>query len=88
MYNEVFCLYNSLSLRYGDCFVFPTAGFAKARIIELAKAKRIDLAENELCRVGRIDISTGLITPCAAPERIPLDIPTVDEMAKEVVNSN
>lgn len=87
MNNEVFCLYNSLSLRYGDCFVFPTAGFAKARIIELAKAKRIDLSENELCRVGSIDISTGLITPCA-PERIPLDIPTVDEMAKEVVSSN
>lgn len=87
MKNEVFCLYNSLSLRYGDCFVFPTAGFAKARVNELAKAKRIDLSENELCRVGTIDVSTGLITPCA-PERIPLDIPSVDEMAKEVVQSN
>lgn len=87
MNNEVFCLYNSLSNRYGDCFVFPTAGFAKARIVELAQAKRIDLSENELCRVGSIDIITGLITPCA-PERIPIDVPTVDEMAKEVVQSN
>ena len=87
MNNEVFCIYNKLSLRYGDCFVFPTAGFAKARVLELAKAKRIDLTENELCRVGSIDVSTGLITPCA-PERIPLDVPTVDEMAKEVVQSN
>ena len=86
MNNEVFCIYNKLSLRYGDCFVFPTAGFAKARIIELAKSKRIDLAENELCRVGSIDVSTGLITPCA-PERIPIDVPTVDEFAKEVVQS-
>lgn len=87
MNNEVFCIYNKLSLRYGDCFVFPTAGFAKARVAELAKSKRIDLAENELCRVGSIDVSTGLITPCA-PERIPLDVPTIDEMAKEVVQSN
>ena len=87
MNNEVFCIYNKLSLRYGDCFVYPTAGFAKARVIELAKAKRIDLTENELCRVGSIDVSTGLITPCA-PERIPIDVPTVDDMAKEVVHSN
>lgn len=87
MKNEVFCLYNSLSLRYGECFVFPTAGFAKARIMELAKSKRIDLSENELCRVGSIDIASGLITPCS-PERIPLDVPTVDEMAKEVSSSD
>lgn len=87
MKNEIFCLYNSLSLRYGDCFVFPTAGFAKARVLELAKAKRIDLNENELCRVGSIDVETGIIIPCS-PERIPLSAPTVDEMAKEVVNSN
>ena len=87
MKNEIFCLYNSLSLRYGDCFVFPTAGFAKARVLELAKSKRIDLSENELCRVGSIDVATGIITPCS-PERIPLSAPTVDEMAKEVVNSN
>ena len=87
MKNELFCIYNTLSLRYGDCFVFPTAGFAKARVLELAKSKRIDLSENELCRVGSIDVATGLITPCS-PERIPLDVPTVDEMAKEVSSSD
>lgn len=86
MKNEIFCLYNSLSLRYGECFVFPTIGFAKARVIDLAKAKRIDLSESELCRVGSIDISSGIITPCS-PERIPIEVPSVDEMAKEVASN-
>lgn len=76
MTNNIYVFYNTLSRRYGDVIAYPSDDFAKARISNSVKAGKLDISELELCRVATIDISTGVITPCA-PLRIdiPLDAP-------------
>lgn len=70
MQNYVYSLYNVLSARYADIFVFPSDGFALRRLSEIGEKNPLILNECELKRVGTQDISTGLITPCT-PVGIP-----------------
>lgn len=78
MTNNLYVLYNNLSLRYGDVRVFATDGYAVAHIQPDIPEKM--LPEFELCRVGSIDIETGVVQPCApvriawrdVPEKLPV----------------
>lgn len=68
MTNKVYVLYNTLSNRYGDVMCYPSDGLAVARV-QPALVNANVLGENELCRIGDIDIESGVLTPCA-PVRV------------------
>lgn len=68
MLNNVYVVYNTLSKRYGDVVAYPTDSFALARLQKVL-SQQSDLSEFELCRVGSIDVDSGVIEPCA-PVRI------------------
>lgn len=91
MENVCFTFYNRLSRRYGDVFCYPTEEFAKARIFEMLKnpQSQINFDEVELCKIGTIDVDTGVISPLGAPVRIEMPVvsPSVDKVAHDVSNS-
>lgn len=60
MKNYVYVLFNKLSGRYESVMSFPSDGMALHRL-----NGNIDKAEYELCRVGSVDIETGVIDPCS-----------------------
>ena len=72
MKNNLYTLYNKLSLRYGEVMTYPTDAFATMAISKIASNPQanLDLSEIEVCRIGSIDIETGVITPEVAPVRI------------------
>lgn len=75
MKNNLYTLYNKLSLRYGEVMTYPTDSFASAMISKVAAnpQAKLDLSEIDVCRIGSIDIETGVITPESAPVRIEID---------------
>ena len=75
MKNNLYTLYNKLSLRYGEVMTYPTDSFASMAISKIAANSQanLDLSEIDVCRVGSIDIETGVITPETAPVRIEID---------------
>lgn len=68
MVNNVYVVYNTLSKRYGDVVAYPSDSFALARLQKILSAQS-DLSEFELCRIGSIDVESGVLSP-AAPVRI------------------
>lgn len=68
MENCVYVIYNKLSKRYEGVMSFASDGVAIHRLSD-----KLDLEEQELCRVGTIDISTGVITP-ENPVRLVTDV--------------
>lgn len=92
MENVCFTFYNRLSRRYGDVFCYPTEEFAKARILEMLKSPQsnINFDEVELCKIGTIDVDSGVISPLGAPLRV--DLPRValsaDSVAHDVTPDN
>ena len=75
MKNNLYTLYNKLSLRYGEVMTYPTDSFASVSISKIASNPQanLDLSEIDVCRIGSIDIETGVITPEVAPVRIEID---------------
>lgn len=75
MKNNLYTLYNKLSLRYGEVMTYPTDSFASMAISKIASNPQanLDLSEIDVCRIGSIDIETGVITPETAPIRIEID---------------
>ena len=59
MKNYVYVIFNNLSNRYESVMSFPSDGMALHRL-----NKNIDTKEYSLCRIGSIDIETGIIEPC------------------------
>ncbi len=72
MKNNLYTLYNKLSLRYGEVMTYPTDAFASTMVSKIASNPKnnFDLNEIDVCRIGSIDVETGVITPEAAPVRI------------------
>lgn len=70
MINNVYTIYNKKSCRYGDVMAFPTDDFAIARIKEFNGIKE---DEHELCRIGTIDIESGVLSTIN-PIRIPFNL--------------
>lgn len=60
MKNYIYVLFNKLSCRYESVMSFPSDSMALHRL-----SKNVDKKEYELCRVGDIEIETGIINPCA-----------------------
>ena len=60
MKNYVYVLFNNLSCRYESVMSFPSDGMALHRL-----GNNIDKKEYSLCRVGSIDIESGVIESCA-----------------------
>ena len=58
MNNYVYVVYNKLSGRYESVMSFPSDAMALHRL-----SQNVDKKEYELCRVGKISIETGVITP-------------------------
>ena len=82
MTNGLYCLYNKLSLRYGDVVAYPSDGFASARVTDMAKRGAFVLNETELVKVGEIDIENGVVSALSAPVRVPLvDNLSADDLA-------
>lgn len=75
MINNIYSLKNVLSGRFNDIFEFPTDSFAEARVKEFAeKNTNFNLKENELYRIGAIEVETGLITALTEPLLIKIDL--------------
>lgn len=89
MKNGIYCLYNKLSLRYGDVIAYPSDGFAVARVTDMAKRGAFEISETELVKVGDIDIENGIVKALPAPVRVPLNSPvTPDTVASPAVANN
>ncbi len=75
MKNNVYVFYNNLSRRYGDVFCAPTDEFAGRQIALMFQNPNCTVRreETEVCRVGTIDVETGVVISSDAPIRI--DIP-------------
>ena len=55
MKNYIYVLYNTLSCRYESIMSFPSDGMALHRL-----SNNVDKKEYELCRVGSMEIETGV----------------------------
>lgn len=60
MKNYVYVIFNNLSARYESVMSFPSDSMALHRL-----SSNIDKKEYSLCRVGSIDIETGVVEACA-----------------------
>lgn len=76
MKNNVYVFYNNLSRRYGDVFCAPTDEFAGRQIALMFCNPNCTVRqeETEVCRVGTIDVESGVMIASDAPIRI--DIPS------------
>lgn len=79
MENNIYVVYNTLSKRYGDVVAYPTDSFALARL-QPVLSRNGDLKEFELCRVGVVDVETGVLTP-SNPVRIAWQDLSLNEVA-------
>lgn len=61
MLNRVYCIYNKLSQRYGEVVCFASDNMAVRRIC-VSPLYKSSLDEIEICRVGAIDVETGVMT--------------------------
>lgn len=75
MENCVYVMFNKLSKRYESVMSFASDEMAIHRL-----KCNVDFEEYEICRVGTINIDTGVIEPCP-PVR--LVIGNVDKLCKE-----
>lgn len=64
MTNNVYVIYNNLSRRYGDVMAYPSDAYASQRMAEIIQRGAMPYKETELCRVGTVDVDSGVITPC------------------------
>lgn len=74
MVNQIYVIYNKLSNRYGNVFSFETDAICRSRLG--SKEAKFNHDELEVCKVGTIDISTGVVESLP-PERI--EIPRHEE---------
>lgn len=65
MKNYLYVLYNKLSARYESVVTYPSDAFA----VNQAFKMKVPEDEYDICRVGSIDIESGIITP-EAPIRL------------------
>lgn len=62
MKNNIYTLFNGLTLRYEGTFESPTDASASVTLLR-QMGKHPDYDKLELCRVASIDIETGLVVP-------------------------
>lgn len=93
MKNNLYVIYNNLSKRYGDVIASPTDEYCRQVVQRgLTSNQDVNLLEYELCRVGSINVETGVIESFGAPVRIDWVVGVtnskidVDKMSTEVVS--
>lgn len=69
MKNNIYTLFNGLTLRYEGTFESPTDASASVTLLR-QMGKHPDYDKLELCRVASIDIETGLVEPEITAVRI------------------
>lgn len=69
MKNNIYTLFNGLTLRYEGTFESPTDACASVTL-QRQMGKHPDYEKLELCRVASIDIEKGLVVPETTPIRI------------------
>lgn len=86
MKNNVYVVYDSVGLRYGQMYAFPTDGFAQLELrpMLLGRDNNVsNLKRYEICRVGEIDIETGVLTPCSPVRLSWSSTPVLETESKE-----
>lgn len=73
MTNNIYVIYNKMTKRYGDCVAYPTDEYCQYVTKNTIKAGKYDPEMCEMCRIGAIDIDTGVAT-FEAPVRIKINI--------------
>ena len=69
MKNNIYTLFNGLTLRYEGTFESPTDASAAVTLLR-QMGKHPDYDKLELCRVASIDIESGLVTAESVPVRV------------------
>lgn len=69
MKNNIYTLFNGLTLRYEGTFESPTDASASVNLLR-SMGNHPDYDKLELCRVANIDIETGLVEPEKVPVRV------------------
>lgn len=87
MKNKLYVFYNTLSCRYGNVVSFPSDALA-SRDVATALKDSPDKDVLELCRIGDIDIETG-IADVYAPVRVhvpldPISVVPIDNIEKSM----
>ena len=70
MENQLYVIYNKLSNRYEGVFTYPTDAVCRARIGN--PDAKFNFDELEVCKVGTVDVLSGVITP-SAPVRLEIN---------------
>ncbi|QCS36540.1 hypothetical protein [Capybara microvirus Cap3_SP_446] len=70
MVNNLYTIYDTLSQRYGSVVAFASDGMALFSIAQSYQASGEVLDRYELCRVGTVDIETGVVESSGAPVRL------------------
>lgn len=84
MTNNIYTLYNKHSQRYGSVMNFPNDDFA---INEMSKGLNgINDEEYELCRIGSIDIESGVVNS-ESPVRINFTTKKMNELSPETLTA-
>ena len=85
MINNIYSLKNVLSGRFADIFEYPTDAYASERVKEASQKnpEYIKLDENELYRLGTIEVESGKIVPLAEPVLIKIDNKSIIEKEEE-----
>lgn len=76
MKDKVYCLYDRLSNRYGSVFSSPTDATAIRSAQIQFKQMNIKADEFDLCCVGEIDLTSGVMTSFEQVVRI--DVPVAE----------
>lgn len=85
MKNNVYVVYDSIGLRYGQMYAFPTDGFAQLELRPMLLGRdnnQANLKRYEICRVGEIDIENGILSPCAPVRLSWTSAPVLETEAK------
>lgn len=95
MKNNLYVVYDNLGRRYGQCYAFPSDGYALVELRPLFTVKnrqtgvideqttKSNLSRYEVCNVGSIDIETGSIV-ASSPVRLSWsDTPYIETEAQK-----
>lgn len=62
MTDNIYCVYDRLSIRYGSVFSSPTDATASRQFVSMFNQTPEVINDYELCAIGRLDIATGKMT--------------------------
>lgn len=76
MENQLYVIYDKVSQRYGQTYVFANNETANRILPNCIVEKFHTLSDYELCHVGSIDVESGVLTT-VPPVRVPWSSPAL-----------